>query len=117
MNEKEKKKRTTAQRKALQLYCKMVAEELNEAGLDMKRVLKPEIDIPWTMEGVKTFLWKPIQEAMFQKESTTDLNTDEVTKVYEVLNRHTAEKFGIGVQFPSIESLMFDAMLKEYKIT
>jgi len=117
MKEITKKKRTSLQRKALQLYCKMLADELNDAGLDMKKVLKPEIDIPWTMESVKNFLWRPIQEAMFDKESTTELNTDEVTKVYEVLNRHTAQKLGVGLRFPSIDSLMFEEMLKEYKIT
>lgn len=114
--EKEKKLRTLCQNKALHLYFTMLADEFSDAGLDMKRVLKPEIAIKWTPEAVKEYLWKPIMEAMFQKKSTTELNTNEITKVYEVLNRHSAEKFGIGIQFPSVESLMFDEMIKRIKL-
>lgn len=116
MDAKEKKLRTLAQNKAAHLYFTMLADAFNSAGMDMKRVLKPTIAIAWTPESIKNYLWKPIQDAMFQKKSTTELNTDEVTKVYEVLNRHSAEKFGIGIQFPSIENSLFDEMIKKIKL-
>ena len=73
-------------------------------GYDMKRVLKPTVDILWTKESVKTHLWKGIQDAMFEKDSTTKLTTKEVGEVYEVLNRHLGEKFSIHVPFPSEEN-------------
>ncbi len=81
----------------------MLAEELNEAGLDMKAVLKPTVDIPWNTINAKEHLWKPIQEALLHKDKTSNLNTDEVTKVYEVINRHMGQKFGIHVPFPTEE--------------
>lgn len=93
--------RTLSQNAALHKYCQDVANELNEAGLDMRKVLKPGISIPWSKNSVKRHLWRPIQEAMFDKLSTTKLESKEVSEVYEVLNRHMAEKFGISVEFPS----------------
>jgi hypothetical protein len=77
-----------------------LAEVLNDAGLDMKKTLKPEIDIPWTEENVKNHMWRPIQEAMYEKESTTELSTVEISDVYLVLSRHLSEKFGIHVDWP-----------------
>ena len=115
-NEKEKKLRTIAQNKAMHLWFTMLAGEFSDAGLDMKRVLKPEIEIKWTPQAVKQYIWKPVQEAMMIKKSTTELNTDEVTKIYEVINRHTAEKHGISVPFPSIEGLMLESELKKFKL-
>lgn len=95
--------RTINQNAALHKYFQDVANELNEAGLDMRKVLKPSISIPWTRESVKKHLWRPVQDAMYDKLSTTKLETNEVNEVYEVLNRHMAEKFGISVDFPSKE--------------
>lgn len=95
--------RTAQQNKALHLYLQLLSDELNDAGLDMKKVLKPSVDIPWTVTNAKEYLWRPIQEALLKKESTTELTTAEVSQVWEVLNRHLAEKFGIHVEFPTSE--------------
>ena len=97
------KQRTNQQNAALHKYLSMLATELNDAGLDMKKTLRPEIDIPWTCDLAKTYLWKPIQKAVIDKDSTTKADRSEYTKVYEVLNRHTAEKFGICVPWPCRE--------------
>ena len=96
-------KRTIQQNRALHKYCKNLSEALNDAGLDARETLKPEVEIPWTPEMVKELMFKPIMKAMLEKESTTELNTGEVNKVYEVLNRHTAQKLGVSVEFPSEE--------------
>lgn len=98
------KKRTKAQNNALQVYCRELAEAFSDRGLDMKRVLKKEIDIPWTGDSVREYLWKPLQKVVIQKESTTDANTNEYSKVYDVLNRHIADKYGFSVPFPSREN-------------
>ena len=37
--------RTEQQNKALHVYYRILADELNDKGLDMRKVLKPEIDI------------------------------------------------------------------------
>jgi hypothetical protein len=100
---KEYDKRTITQNRAMWKYFEMLAESLNDAGLDMRKTLKPEIEIPWTKNSIHDHLWVPIQEAITGKESTTDINTVEPSQVYEVLNRHLAEKFGITVEWPSIK--------------
>jgi len=96
-------KRTLQQNKAMHKYFTMVAESLNDAGYDMKKTLKPEVEIPWTPASVKSHLWKPIQEAMMLKDSTTELQTDQVSAVYSVLSRHLSAKLGVNVPFPSAQ--------------
>jgi hypothetical protein len=99
--------RTSTQNKALHLYFELLADELNSAGLDMKKTLKQTVDIPWSKETVKDYLWRPIQNAQLEKESTTELTTDEINKVYEVLNRHLGDKLQIHVPFPTNEPDMY----------
>jgi hypothetical protein len=94
------KQRTLTQNSALHLFFSLVAETLNDAGLDMKKTLKPEIDIDWTPESVKNYLWRPVQKAMLGKESTTELTKLEVGQVYETLNRFLGEKFAVHVPWP-----------------
>lgn len=105
----EEKQRSGAQNRSIHKYLTMLADELNQAGLDMKVVLKPEVEIPWSLESTKEYLWKPIQKAMKMKESTTELTTKEVDEVYKVLDRHISQKFGITLPFPSSEEEMFNA--------
>lgn len=85
----------------MHVYFGLLADELNNAGLDMKKVLKPSVDIPWTPFSVKDHLWRPIQQAMEGKESTTELTTVDIQDVYLVLSRHISEKFGVNVDWPS----------------
>jgi hypothetical protein len=89
-------------------YFRELAEALNAAGLDMVAVLKPGVSIPWTEEMVKMFMWATIQKAMQLGESTTDLSTTDIQAVYQVLDRHTAEKFGVHIEWPSDERMMFE---------
>ena len=102
----EKPQRTPTQNKAMHLWFQMFADELNGAGYDMKKTLKPEVNIPWTKESVKEFIWKPIQKAMTLKKSTTEMNTVEPSEICETINRHFSEKFGISVEWPSIQTLI-----------
>ena len=101
-----KDKRTISQNRMLHLYFELLAKTLNSAGLDMKEVLKPGIDIPWTKDMVKEHLWRPIQEAYVKKESTKDLTKKELNDVFDILNRHLGEKFGIHEELPSTERMM-----------
>ena len=71
--------RTLQQNKAAHKYFELLAESLNDAGLDMKKTLKPEIDIPWSKESVKEYLFKPVAEAMFHIEHTADLDTKQIS--------------------------------------
>ena len=98
---KKKDTRTALQNNALHKYFSMVAESLNLSGQYILKVIK--IDLPWTKESVKELLWKSVQEQMLGKRSTTKLTKDEVTKVYDVLNRALGERCGVSVEFPSRE--------------
>ncbi len=100
-------KRTPSQQSAIEVYCRELATALNDSGYEMKAVLAvKQVDVPWTQNTVKEVLWKSIQNAYLDKPSTTALTTGEVSKVYEVLNRHIASNFGVSVAFPSNESLI-----------
>ena len=99
-------RRTLKQNAALHLYFSNLAEELNDAGFDMKKTIR--VDIPWSAMTVKEYLWRPLQEAYLLKRSTTELERGkEIDEVYDILNRVIAERTGIHVPFPNIE-LMLD---------
>jgi hypothetical protein len=91
------KQRTLTQNNALHLFCQMLADQLNASGLDMRKVMKPEVEIPWDMYSVKARLWKTLQKAMLNKESTTEADRIEYSLVHEVLGRHLAKTQGINI--------------------
>ena len=94
-------KRTEQQNKALHKGFELLADALNDAGFETKAVLaKKQIDVPWNKELVKELLWRPLMEAARQHESTTELTTAEVSEIWDILNRHLGEKFGVTVDFP-----------------
>lgn len=103
VTEEEKERRTVLQNRSLHKYFRLLSEALNDAGLDARKTLKPEISIPWTPEMVKDLLFKPIMKAMTGKKSTTQMDTVEPSQVHAVLDLHTSEKFGIHVDWPSEE--------------
>lgn len=115
MTETEVKQRTAAQNRALHLYFTQLADVLTEHGLDMRKVLKPEIEIPWNGGTVKEYIWKPIMKAQLRKESTTELTTDEIDDVFDTITRHLGEKFGITLDFPSIETLINESLRNREK--
>lgn len=100
-------KLTRQQQKAIHLYFQLLADLLNESGLDMRKFLKDGIDIEWTKEMVKKYIWKPIMSAMFDKKSTKDLSKkQEIEKIYDTINRHISQKHGLYIPFPSYEELL-----------
>lgn len=102
--------RTLTQNAALHVYFKLIADQLNEQGLDMRKVLKPGVDIPWSPISVKNYLWRPVQKLQLGKESTTQMTTVEIDQVFDTINKHLGEKFGIHEDWPSIETLMFKSL-------
>lgn len=93
--------RTPTQNKAMHKYYRLLANAFNDAGYTVQKVLTKPLNISWTENLVKDILWRQVQEAMFDKESTTKLSTAEVSKVYEEINNYTATKLGVHVPFPS----------------
>jgi hypothetical protein len=99
------RQRSKKQNAALHVWLRELSKQLNEAGYDMKKTLKPEVEIPWDDEGImaKEHLWRPVQRIMLDKESTVEPEKMEYTKVYETLNRHLSTKFGISIPWPQHE--------------
>ena len=96
--------RTEQQNKALHKGCELLAKALNDAGLDMRVVLKPEINIPWTKISVKEYIIRPIMRAMTAKSSTTKLEKadGEIEKIWDTAMRFLAEKHHLEyIPFPS----------------
>ena len=87
--------RTLTQNAAMHLFFGWLADALNDAGMDMRKTLRNDIDIPWTPASVKEHLWRPIQIAMTDKQSTTEITTVEPTDIHAVLSRHLGERLGI----------------------
>lgn len=119
MDEEKKKKPITKQQiKALNLYCDHVAETLNEHGLYINVVLaKLSVDGLWSKLRVKELLWRKIQEDLLGKISTLQLNSDEVTLVYDALNKALGETFGEHIPFPSEEEILNRLRDEEFKRT
>ena len=108
------KKRTGTQNKALHLYCQLVADRLNESGLNIEKVLRNfTMEVDWTKESIKEILWKTAQRRMFGKESTTELDKhQEITKIWEVMNRFLAKLKVESIPFPSFGAIQ---RLEEYQ--
>ena len=94
--------RTSQQNKALHKYCSLLSEALNDAGLDIRKTMRADVDIPWTETAVKELIWRPVQKAVTDKTSSAQLDRSEVSKVFDVINRHISQK-GVSVPFPSVE--------------
>lgn len=106
MTNKEIKLRTLQQNKALHLWFSQLADELNLAGLDVKKTLSQDIEHPWTPNLIKELIFRPVMTSYLQKTSTTKLTTAEIDKVFDVINKFIGEQFGLHITFPSIEALM-----------
>lgn len=113
--EKLKKTRTSQQNRALHLWFTQLANTLNEAGFDMRKVIRPDVEISWSMLSIKNYLWRPLQETILKKKSTTQLTTQEIDQIYDQVNRIIAERTGVFVPFPSIDTL-FEEYEKELGI-
>lgn len=100
------KQRSDAQNRSLHKWAEELSVELNNAGLDMREVLKPEIDIPWDKDTIKRYIIHPIIKAKYDKDSTAKLTTKELTETVDIINRHLINKFNLSITFPSVEALM-----------
>ena len=77
-------------------------------------VFEKDLELSWTMLLVKDIIWREIQKALFKgKASTSKLNSDEVTQVYQAMNHYLASRIGIeSIDFPSIDSMIFEQNYK-----
>lgn len=97
-----KNNRTIKQNRALHLFFKWIAKELNDLGMTFVfRGLKGvKIEIPYTETLVKESIWKPIQKTLFDINSTRDLDTFKINTILDVLTNFFAES-GVSITFPN----------------
>ena len=99
-----KPQRTKLQNAALHLFFTHISEDLNAAGHTMKDVIAAiNLGIPVTPVSAKEVVWKPIMKAMTGKESTTQMDTTNITTVYEAINLAFGERLGVHTPFPTQE--------------
>ena len=86
--------KTKSQKDVFQLWCGLLAEQLNDAGLDQRVVLaamKDGFEIPWQGVTIHENLWNPIQAAVIRKAFAKDLPVDEYNNVYNILHKWLSE--------------------------
>lgn len=103
-----KQQRTPKQRKAIEVYCREVADALDREGHTLQNVVAQikKAEIRPTQENIKEVVFKPIAKVLFSVESTTELDTTQVDRVYEVMNKWLGDNFEIHVPFPTIHSIL-----------
>jgi hypothetical protein len=110
-------KRTNLQNKSLHLWLTLLAKKMIEQGLDLRKVLKPSVEITPTMELVKDYLFRPIMQTKYDKDSTADLTTIELQGVIQDLDRFFLSKHKINLPFPDESNLkLLDQLIKEHNI-
>lgn len=98
---------TKKQRGALHVWCKLMAEALNDAGFEMqvailnKRKEEMIIEIPWDGATFKKIWYKQTLQKMTGLKSTEDQKTVTPGEVYNVLARFFSEAYGVHVPWPS----------------
>ena len=96
-----KKTRTQKQNRSIRKWCSNVSKRLSDGGITVKRYFSKPIDTNFTPELVMELIWRPNQINVTGKKSSTQLETNEVTKVYEQANLETSENFFVHEPFPS----------------
>ena len=84
----------------IELFKDELAVILNNSGLTFRCLLGKGDRAPWTGIKVKALIWKKVQKMQFDIDSTTKLDTRQVSYIYELINRHTSATFGVSVAFP-----------------
>ena len=104
------------QRKALELFFKVISEQFKNAGQTFNyTVLSIEFQLPFTPIIVREQIWKPIQKALFDIDTTKDLDTDKINQIIDVFTLHFA-KSGLNIEFPSLQSLLNRIDLEEIRL-
>ena len=64
-----------------------------------------KVSLKHTPHIVKEFIWRPIQIAMFEIESTTKLDTKQMNDIIDVIVNFFAN-MGVVMEFPCIDTLI-----------
>ena len=111
--------RTPVQNNAIHKDCDLIAQKLNDMGLDMRTLLKQEVNIPWTVATVKEFIYKPFLKKLYNKESTKELEKhEEIEKLHDTIMRELGEKKGVEYHpfpFDPIKKKAFEESFNVYE--
>lgn len=106
------KPRTNLQNASIHLYWSLMADAMNDAGFSYKQFIEVVeangVAVPWDGEKFGDEVWRRVQAAMYPetilkdgKPSTTKLKSDQVAKVYDVVNLKIIDMTnGLHVDFP-----------------
>lgn len=99
--------RTAKQNKALHLFFTMIADELNDLGIQFqyKGLKGLNLEMRYTPHLVKEMIWRPIQMSLFDIESTTKIDTFQINEIIDILTLFFSER-GVVLEFPNIETLI-----------
>ena len=111
----EKKQRTNSQNASLHLLFTQMSDSCVERGIDQKRIIEvmEGYPVPTTPEFIKG-RWKVIQEHMYGTTSTTELESKQIDKIYDVMNLLFSEELGVRCVFPSRDEQAFESLIKDY---
>lgn len=90
--------RTPQQNKGAHAAFRRLSAALNDAGYGIAHPFKPEMEIPYSEFTVKDLLFRPIIKALYDKESTADLSTSELSHAFDVMMGRITELTGVYVE-------------------
>jgi predicted RecB family nuclease len=99
---KEKKlTRSGKQNSALHLFFTMVADQLNDSGAEFQDagLSTGQISTIYTCNIVKELIWRPLQTALFDVKSTTELTTCQIDRILDIIIKFFGER-GLELDFP-----------------
>lgn len=99
--------RSAKQNRALHKFFVIISEQLNELGVEFQyQGLNIEnVSTRYTPNIVKDLFWRPIQFALFDIESTKEINTVQMNEIIDVISKFFGDK-GVVIEFPSLEQLI-----------
>jgi len=100
--------RTNLQNRSLHKYFELLAKALDDAGYDVKTTIREDLDIPWSDVMVKELIWRKVQQVYKKVNSTTKLKREDVSNIYEIVNRELANRTGVSVPFPNKDNLLLE---------
>jgi len=95
--------KTEPQNNSQWLYLTMLADELNNKGIDQVAVLdelkkRPTVDLSNTKDSLYRIYWRGVRKALFPDAKRT--GKKQAGEIYEAMNRHTASVFGVSIPWP-----------------
>ena len=101
---KTKKTRTGQQNRALHLWLRMMADAMNNAGINTRGLfsaLREGFELPIGLEDVKKIV-NQVSKDRFGR-TTSKLTTTEIQELYEICNAAFGQSVGISLPWPHME--------------